>query len=241
MRNSIFLLLAVVLTAGCNDQSSAPVPAKATIKGLVRIGFDEAAIRYPVGVRLRRITRDRFDSIAFRYTDSYGRFTFSNVDTGEYEVCPSPDLNYDYSICANATVTSNTRSLFVQAGVLPFHYLYPESLTLAVDTSALSNSYSLGFVNLGTRDTIICQFDFTSKPSWMDIAMDSTVFPPSNISLGGIQGYIGIYKSTFPIHPWPGTIKFPIKTQFETDTLYVIFVPGGPLPGATRFQATPRR
>lgn len=215
----LFAALAAILVSGCSKGVGNQPYGE--IQGKVQLSQVDAVPPYPLDVTLLRLSNSRFDSIASQVTQANGSFVFTHLDTGQYLVRPDSDVNYGETISNWATVTSQNPSVNVNVAVLPYHYLYPDTLTFPVDTTMLGTSWSSGLLNIGTRDTLFCQFDLSQLPGWLYFKISQNVFPPSKVFTYDPNVTAGVEKSTLPASPWPKVMKIPYTTQFQSHTLYI--------------------
>jgi len=212
------------LIAGCNLLESHQPGGE--IKGTVRISNTDNAAPGQLNVSLFRLMPAHNDSITSQLTGYGGTFDFTHLDTGQYLIKSNPDLNYAKGFSVTASVTSGTPSVTVEASITPYHSLYPDTLTLPVDTirgESTSGGVGTWLMNIKSRDSLVCQFDTSKAPIWLHLLTNKVVIPRAGVSTYNPNFWVRTDFSTFPWNPWPAPVAIPYQTQIENDTLYVSF------------------
>jgi len=212
------------------DGSTSPIiPPSDTTKGTVKAFILLTPINpsiWPVTVELLRSRFPAFDTVQVLQTDNNGACTFSNVPAGNYQLIALPNQYFGGTTYSEQfTISSLTPIDTIRLLHRPFHFLFPDTVEVYKDfTFLIDTTVNFSIWNIGSRDTLLCNFDTSFIPKWCNVKIKTSVFPPQLVP--PFSNIVIAYKvEAYTNHLLPSVMKVPFKDQFEQDTLYINILP----------------
>jgi hypothetical protein len=232
------IFLAFLFFQGCNDDPvSSPEDDTPNIKGSINVdvrileGFHLVIYspkeEYPdepvlVDLKLYNEQSKQKETIQTRATDAQGYLRFTDLVPGFYYIYPHLTTEISYVHPDSTRINAYSPDQSVKVGIGYNWRLANHHFQYTIDTSGLFSNPDAFFsslstqINIGVRDTLYCEYDYSNVPAWIDLQINARTYPPAVFNAD--QYILMMFRSgDFPAEAMPLTFIVPVTHQFASE------------------------